>query len=148
MTQTTVTRSIDAPLEVVFETISDIRNFSKAVPDIVNVEFLSDIQAGVGARFRETRVMRGREASTVLEVTEYVDDERIRLVSDSHGAIWDSEFTVRQHAATTELTLKMDARPRTFLARLMVPITRGFVQKALEKDMDAVKRWCENGPAQ
>ena len=148
MTRTTVTRSIDAPLEVVFETISDIRNFSRAIPDIVNVEFLSDTQTGVGARFRETRLMRGREASTVLEVTEYVDDERIRLVSDSHGTVWDSEFTVRQHAGATELTLTMDARPHAFLARLMVPITRGMVQKALENDMDAVKRWCEDGPTQ
>ena len=54
--------------------------------------------------------------------TWYVDDERIRLVSDSHGAIWDSEFTVRQHAGATELTLTMDARPHAFLARMMVPI--------------------------
>ena len=148
MTRTTVTRSIDAPLEVVFETISDIRNFSRAIPDIVDVEFLSDTQTWIGTRFRETRIMRGREASTVLEVTEYVDDERIRLVSDSHGTIWDSEFTVRQHAGATELTLTMDAQPHAFLARLMVPVTRRFVQSALEKDMDAVQRWCEDGPAQ
>ena len=147
MTRTTVTRSIDAPLEVVFETISDIRNFSKAIPDIVGVEFLSDTRTGVGTRFRETRLMRGREASTVLEVTEYVDDEHLRVVSDSHGTIWDSEFTVRQYAGATELTLIMEARPHTILARLMVPVTRGFVQKALEKDMEAVKRWCEDGPS-
>ena len=146
MTRTTVTRSIDAPLEVVFDTISDIRNFSKAVPEIINVEFLSDVHSGVGTRFRETRLMRGREASTVLEVTDFVDDERIRLVADSHGAIWDSEFTVRQHGGATELTLTMDARPHGLLARLTIPATRGFVQKALEQDLDAVKRWCEEGP--
>jgi hypothetical protein len=146
MTRTMVTRSIDAPLEVVFDTISDIRNFSKAVPEIVGVEFLSERHSGVGTRFRETRLMRGRESATVLEVTEFADDDRIRLIADSHGAIWDSEFTVRQHAGATELTLTMEARPHGLLARILVPFTRGFVEKALEQDMDAVKRWCEEGP--
>jgi hypothetical protein len=146
MTRTTVTRSIDAPLEVVFDTISDIRNFSKAVPEIIGVEFLSERHSGLGTRFRETRLMRGRESSTVLEVTDFADDDRIRLIADSHGAIWDSEFTVRQHAGATELTLTMEARPHGLLARILVPFTRGFVEKALERDMDAVKRWCEEGP--
>ena len=45
-------------------------------------------------RFRETRVMKGREASTVLEVTEYESPRRIRLVSDEGGTIWDTVFTV------------------------------------------------------
>ena len=146
MTRTTVTRSIDAPLEVVFETISDIRNFSQAVPEIINIEFLSETHSGVGTRFRETRLMRGREASTVLEVTEFADDERVRLVADSHGAIWDSEFTVREQGGATILTLTMDARPHGLAARLTLPVTRGFVRKALEHDLDAVKRWCEEGP--
>ena len=37
MPQTTITRTIDAPIERVFETIADINNFSKAVPHIVGV---------------------------------------------------------------------------------------------------------------
>lgn len=146
MTRTTVTRHIDAPIEVVFDTISDVRNFSRVVPEIQDVEFLTERHSGVGTRFRETRRMRGRTSSTVLEVTEFTDDEKIRLVADSHGAIWDSEFKVRQHAGLTELTLTMDARPHGLVARIMVPLTRGMVRKALEHDLDAVQRWCEEGP--
>ena len=111
------------------------------------MEFLSDRETGAGTRFRETRIMRGRESSTVLEVTEFVDDDRVRLVADSHGALWDSEFVVRSRGGLTELTLTMEARPHSLLARIIVPITRGMVRQALEKDMDAVKRWCEDGHA-
>ncbi len=143
MTRTTVRRTIDAPVDLVFQTISDIRNFSEAVPWIVGVQFLSEQRMGVGTRFRETRRMGRREAATELEVTEYEPNDRIRLVADSFGTVWDSLFTVRDTGGATELQLIMDARPYGLLPRLMVPLMRRSVQKGLEKDMDAVKRFCE-----
>lgn len=51
MTRYGVTKTIKAPLDRVFRTVSDIGNFSKAVPDIVNVEFLSETRSGIGAGF-------------------------------------------------------------------------------------------------
>ncbi|MDV6028883.1 MAG: SRPBCC family protein [Phycisphaera sp. RhM] len=67
------TRTIQAPLTVVFQTVSDVRNFRKAVPHITDVEFLSEQQHRVGTRFRETRLMKDREQSVELEVAEFVD---------------------------------------------------------------------------
>lgn len=95
MTRTRLERTIAAPVSEVFRTVSDIRRYSEAIPDIVNVEMLSEKTSGVGTRFRETRVIKGREASTELEVTEFVEDHRIRLVSDAHGTVRDTVFTVR-----------------------------------------------------
>ncbi|MBT8402019.1 MAG: SRPBCC family protein, partial [Rhodothermia bacterium] len=85
---------IAAPVDRVFDTIAHIQNFSRAVPHIVNVEILSETQSGVGTRFRETREMRGREMTTELEITEYVKDKSVRIVSDEGGTIWDTLFTV------------------------------------------------------
>lgn len=144
MSCTTATRSIQAPLDLVFDTVANIENFRQVVPDILKVEFLSETKLGVGARFRETRRMGKREASTTLEVTEYVPNERIRLVSDQGGTIWDSVFTTRALSPNeVELTLTMDANAYRLLAKLFNPLIKGMVQKALEKDMDAVKVWCE-----
>lgn len=100
MSQTTAVRHIDAPIERVFSTVAHIENFAKAVPQIVATEFLTDVTSGVGTRFRETRLMHGRETTTVLEVTEYAENERVRIVAD---------------------------------------------RRALEADMDAVKKYCEAG---
>ena len=143
MSRITSTRTIDAPVDQVFRTVSDIRNYSKAVPDIVTVEMLSDVTSGVGTRFRETRLMRGREATTELEVTECVENDRIRLLADSHGTVWDSEFSVREADGRTELRLVMDARPYELLPKLLNPLMKFFVKKGLEKDVDAVKTYCE-----
>lgn len=144
MTRTTVTRTIDAPVELVFKTISDINEYSKANPDIVKVEFLSDAKSGVGTRFRETRLMKGKEAATELEVTEYVENERIRLVADAGGTVWDSVFTVAEKDGTTELNLTMEARPHKLIAKLTTRLISAMVKKAIERDMDAVKSFCEN----
>ncbi|MCH8873239.1 SRPBCC family protein [candidate division KSB1 bacterium] len=143
MTRFTATRSINAPIDLVFKTVSDINNFSKAIPDIINVEFLSDVKSGIGTRFRETRLMNGKEAMTELEVTEFVENDHVRMVTDSHGAVWDSVFTVKRVDGHTELTLVMDARPHKFMQKMMIPMIKGMISKALEKDMDAVKTYCE-----
>ena len=143
MPNVTVTRSIDASVDVVFRTVAHVEQFSQAVPGILRVEFLSEVKSGVGARFRETRMMMGREASTELEVTEYVENERVRIVSEAGGALWDTVFTVAADGEGTALKMVMDARPQTLSARMTVPLILGTVQKAVEEDMDAVKSFCE-----
>ena len=147
MPSVTVTRVIEAPADVVFRTVADIGHFSQAVPHIVNVEFLSEVRSGVGTRFRETRLMNGREASTELEVTEYVENDRVRIVSEAGGTIWDTVFTVSPAGAGTELTMVMDARPQKLSARLAVPLMLRMVKGAVATDMDAVKVFCERPAA-
>lgn len=139
-----VTRQIQTPVDEVFQTISDIRNFSKAVPDIIDIEFLSETKSGVGTRFRETREFGGKKAATELEVTEYAENDHIRIVSDTQGTIWDSIFTVSEKEGGCELILEMEARPYKFLSKITTPIMKGIIGKALERDMDAVKEYCEN----
>lgn len=148
MSQVTIHKSIQAPVELVFMTISDIRNFAEAVPDIVNVEMLTDTPTGVGTRFRETRVMYGREATEEMEITEYVENNRVRIMADSHGVVWNSLFTVQPTDAGTELSLVMEIKPQTLIARIMSFFMKGAMQKAMDKDMEAVKKHCENSAGQ
>lgn len=143
MSRTTVTRTINAPIERVFETVAHIENFSKAVPEIIKTELLSEIEYGVGTRFRETRLMSGKQTSTELEVTEYVENDRVRIVSDAGGTVWDSVFEVAPVDGQVQLTLSMDANAYKLLSRLMNPLIKGMVKKALESDMDSVKIYCE-----
>lgn len=147
MSRTVVTRNISAPLAVVFNTVSNIEHFSKAIPEISGYEILSDVKSGVGTRFRETRVMSGREAVTELEVTEFVDNSRVRLVADTHGTVWDTLFTVQASNGHTELRLTMNAKAHSLLSRVTTPLIQGMVKKAIEKNMDAVKEYCEKQAA-
>jgi len=143
MPRTVVTRTINAPIDSVFKTVADIKQFSQANPKIVNVEFLSDLKSGVGTRFRETRLMNGHKATTELEVTEFVENERVRLVADSGGTIWDTVFTVKPEHGQTVLTMTMDANAYKLLSKVMNRLIGGMIKKAVEQDMDAVKKYCE-----
>lgn len=144
MGRTTVVRTVRAPIERVFDTVAHCENFSTVVPDIEGVEFLTESRSGVGTRFRETRRMGKRVGTTELEVTEYVPNERVRLVSDQGGTIWDTVFTTRPAAdGAVELKMVMDARPYRLVAKLMNPLIGGFIRKAIESDLDAVKAYCE-----
>ena len=139
----TVSRRIAAPMDVVFRTVADINRFSQVVPQIVRIEFLSDVRSGIGTRFRETRLMNGQEMSTELAVTEYVENNRVRIVSDAGGTVWDTVFMVLPAGSSTELTLVMEARPYKLRARITTPLIAGAVRKAIEQDMDAVQAFCE-----
>jgi carbon monoxide dehydrogenase subunit G len=143
MSRTTIIRLINAPLEKVFKTVSDISQFSKAIPHIVNIEYLTEKKTGLGTRFRETRLMKGKEAVTELEVTEYIENDRIRLVADSHGTVWDTVFTVRAEKRKTELTMIMDAKAYKLLPKLLNPLIKGIIKKAITKDIESVKVFCE-----
>lgn len=145
MTRTESSRIVVAPVDVVFSTVADISNFSKAVPHIEHVEFLSEARTGVGARFRETRLMGSRRATTVLEVTEYVKDERVRFVADEGGTVWDTTFTVEPGPGGrgTRLSMVMEAKPHRFGAKLLTPLMKGAVAKAIAADLDAVKAYAE-----
>ena len=143
MTRTTILSFINAPVDVVFDTVAHIDDFRQAIPHILDVEFISDVQSGVGTRFKETRLMNGKETTVELEVTGYEENQRIRLVSDAGGTIWDTVFTTESSAEGTNLTMVMDAKPYKLLAKLTTPLIKGMIRKAIEKDMNAVKVYCE-----
>jgi carbon monoxide dehydrogenase subunit G len=143
MTQYKSQIKINAPKELVFQTVAHIENFSKAIPHIIKVEFLSEIHSGVGTRFKETRLMNKREASTELEVTQYLENESIRLVSDAGGTIWDTEFKVKEADDGVELRMVMDAKPKHILARFTTSLIKNMLQKALDADLRSVKEYCE-----
>lgn len=137
------TRVIGAPVENVFQTLARIENFSKAVPGITKVEFLTDKRYGVGTRFRETRLMQGKEASTELEVTELEENKLIRMVAHAGGTIWDTVFNVEPVGREVQMQMQMAARPQNLASKLLTPLILGMVSKAVESDMDSVKLYCE-----
>lgn len=144
MPKSSTTVHIDAPVEIVFAAITDIENFPQRAESITKVEFLSDAKQGKGTRFRETRMMGSKEATAVLEITEFIENEKVRFVSDEGGTIWDTVFTLSQSASETRMDVEMDARPYKFFSKLVTPLMIGMIGKYVKKDMEELKEWCES----
>jgi hypothetical protein len=158
-----VARRIYAPHDVVFSAVADARAFAGAVPGVIAVEFLSDVRSGPGTRFRrirstpvsvDNRVARHRgdiDQSEIevsdFEVTEYIKNERLRIVNETRGAVWDSIFTITPIPNATLLSMRSEVRSHPFIARLVMPIVAFFRRKAIEAEINAVKVYCEQPAA-
>jgi hypothetical protein len=58
--------------------------------------------------------------------------------------VWDSTFSTEQEKDGVQLRLVMTASPKHFLAKMALGMMTKMVSKALEKDLEAVKRFCES----
>lgn len=145
MRNVTVRRTIDAPVDRVFRMITDVEGLPERDSAVKSIEFLSDRRSGPGTRFRETRVSGRRENVTELEITDQVDGEYARFVSDAGGTVWDTMFSTRsvEGGARTDLEICLEARPHALLAKLMTPLIRGMVRRGMEKHIDGLKTHCE-----
>ncbi len=63
--------TIDAPVEVVFDTVADERNEPKYNPRIASAQKLSDGPVGPGARFVAEPKGMGRRGRMTLEIADY-----------------------------------------------------------------------------
>ena len=62
---------VNAPAARVWDLITDIEHAHEFIPGIKAIEILGDKKSGLGLRWRETRVMFGKEATETLEITEW-----------------------------------------------------------------------------
>ncbi|MCY4555653.1 MAG: SRPBCC family protein [Chloroflexi bacterium] len=154
MTTVKVGRTIAGSTRTVFDVVANGRNYGEAIPDIDTVEFLTDHEVGVGARFRETRRFNGWQSifakvfalsATDSEVTAFEDGKMVRLVTEEAGALWHTTFTVvpADNGDRTRLDMLVEVEPRSLLGKLLTPLLKTAVTKGLKADVEAVKAYVE-----
>lgn len=146
MMEFTVAREIARPPAEVFAAAADFAGAPARITGIRSVEMLTDGPVGVGTRFRETRIMFGREAKETMEVTVFEPGHRYVLEAESHGCRYVSEIKVEPAGAGSRWTMSFRGEPRTLTAKivgfLMRPLARVMVN-ACAKDADDLKRSLE-----
>jgi carbon monoxide dehydrogenase subunit G len=98
---------IDRPIEEVFDFATDLHNASKLLPNVTKTEMLTEGGMKPGAKFKETRLMNGKERSVVIEVVEHarpsVHAARARMM----GMV--ASFTFRFFAEGAGTRVEMEA---------------------------------------
>src|SRR5688500_12459284 len=100
-----VDRHIDAPPDVVFARASDFRRAPETISAIVKMDILTSGPVGAGTRFRETRVLFGREATEEMTVTVFEPPKRYTLDAESHGSRYHTELSFTPDGQGTRLTM-------------------------------------------
>ncbi|MEN0019950.1 MAG: SRPBCC family protein [Planctomycetota bacterium] len=148
-----VSRMIHASPSAVFDRVAAVDTWADSIGAITKIEVLTDGPIGVGTRFRETRVMFGREVSEEMTLAELErptasQPGRMVLEARSHGSFYRTVKTFRDAGSgQTEYAMEFNAKPEGLMARVLgavlMPIMKKSVCKALDGDMDDLKRACE-----
>ncbi|MEM7517894.1 MAG: SRPBCC family protein [Planctomycetota bacterium] len=62
---------IQSPPEKVFESATDLSQIGRWLGEVRSIELLQDGPVRVGTKFKQTRLLRGQEVSTVVEIIEH-----------------------------------------------------------------------------
>lgn len=127
---------ISAPIDAVFEQLSDFEGFERAAmrrgAEVVRIDTLA--VPGVGMGWRAGFDYRGKERKAKIELTEYEAPER--LIAKVHSTGVEMEVVVELVAMSrtrTRMNLSLDTRPRTIPARLVIQSMKLARQTVLKR---------------
>lgn len=149
MPQISAQRRVQAHLDRVFDVFSNVYQAERRLSGVTKLEVLSDGPVGVGTRWRETRVMFGREAVEEMWIDSFDPPHSYTVSADNNGAHYRTEFTFRPDADGVIVTWTFGAEGRTLFAKIMGLLfawMTGPVRKMMEKDMDDLQAACEREP--
>jgi len=98
-----VSVEIRKPLEDVWKTIIDFENCSNYIESIVNLEIIDQPNDTlIGFKWKETRVMFGKEASETMWITDYIENDYYQTIAESHGSVYISRLSIVSRGEITE----------------------------------------------
>jgi carbon monoxide dehydrogenase subunit G len=146
-----VSKEIQAPKEKVFESFSDLRHAAEVIEGIEKVEIFTEGPMALGTRWRETRVMFGKEATEEMEITGFDSPNSYTAEAESHGCHYVTRFDFETKGDGTEVTMTFQGQPLTLIAKIfnfiLSPMMKGSVRKCLGKDLDDLKQHLEASSA-
>jgi hypothetical protein len=138
-----VSNEIDAPLDRVFDTFTDIEHGPAHVSGIKKLEMLSPGPVHIGTRWLETREVMGRLDTVEMEITSF---ERNRMYTITHykaGVRIDTTFRFEPAGNGTKVTVEFDLGSGGFPPGLLAPLgwaIAGKVENVLNTDLADLKR--------
>ncbi len=142
MPKFSMSEHIAAPLEIVFEIASDFRHAPDHIQGIESLKVLTDGPIRAGSRFRETRILFGKESTEEMEITRFDAPHNYVVESDSCGGHFCFEYRFVGDSRGTKVLLEVEIHALSFLAKLMSPLSRlmmGPMKKCLAADLQDVK---------
>ena len=148
--EVSVSVNIAKPKENVWKSIIDIDNCMDMISTILAIEVLNRPAEGIiDLRWKETRLMFGKEASETMWITDAVDNSYYRTRAESHGSIYISTLSVESiEDQCTKLTMTFHGEAQSLLMKILSvlinPFMKGSMEKMLLKDLLDIKAFVEN----
>jgi uncharacterized membrane protein len=127
---------INRPIERVFDFATDLNNAPLWMPGVTKTELLTEGGVKAGAKFRETRLINGKERSAVIEVLEHQRPQVHKAASAMLGMR--ASYTFRFSPETHGSRVEMDAE---VTGNLLWKLFLGIISRMMEReDGDSLTR--------
>jgi uncharacterized protein YndB with AHSA1/START domain len=150
MTTITVASQVDAPVERVFETFTDLEHAVERVSNIKKIEVLTAGRFELGTRWLETREVLGKVDSAEMEVTAYDRNRAYTITHHKAGTRIDTVFTFEPFENGTKVRIEFVLEGHGLPPGLLAPMgwaIAGKVREVLSGDLEDLKESAEQQEA-
>ena len=133
---------ISRPPQEVFDFITDSDNAPKVVPSVKSMVKLTDGPVRIGTRYRETRLMNGKEQSAELEVVAYEPNQKYAMKNVTEGIEIVYRYTFHPEAGGTRVDLVCEVKAGG-LKKLVLPMVASILKREDGDHLQRVKKVLE-----
>jgi hypothetical protein len=145
--------TIQGSKAAIWAAMTDIEHAATILSGVKSIEMVDKPASGlIGMKWRETRVLFGKEATAEKRITEAVANEYYKTQAEDGGFVFVTTMRIADAGAPgpgggATLTGTHDSIPQTFGARLMsIPMAlffKGMIRKAALQDLNDIKSTVE-----
>lgn len=144
-----VSLEIEKPVEDVWKVITDFKNCSNYITSINKLEVIDEPEDTlIGFKWKETRMMFGKEAIETMWITDYAENEYYQTRAESHGSVYISRLSISQEDNHAKLTMSFTSEAQTVFVKIISACMgfafKGSMEKALLKDLNDIKTYLES----
>jgi len=142
MTGFNMSEWVARPPKEVFDFISASENAPKIVQSVTNMVKLTEGPPRVGTRYRETRLMSGKEQQAELEIVEFEPTQKYAMQNVTSGiqTVYRYNFQPERDGTRIDLVCEVKAKG---IKKLMLPLVASILKKEDGDHLQRVKKVLE-----
>lgn len=142
MTGFNMSEWVARPPKVVFDFIANSDNASKIVQSVSSMVKLTEGHTRVGTRYRETRLMHGKEQQAELEIVEFEPTRKYAMQNVTSGIETVYRYNIQPERDGTRIDLVCEVKAKG-IKKLMLPLVAAILKKEDGDHLQRVKKALE-----
>ena len=142
MTGFNMSEWVARPPKDVFDFITASDNAPKIVQSVSSMVKLTEGPARVGTRYRETRLMNGKEQQAELEIVEFEPTHKYAMQNVTEGIETVYRYNFRPERDGTRIDLVCEVKAKG-IKKLMLPLVASILKKEDGDHLQRVKKVLE-----
>lgn len=134
---------IEAPVETVFAITTDFEQAPLIMDNVIRTEKVTEGPMQTGTQVKEFRNVRGREIETILQVTEFIPNQKYTVTSESAGMTMVYEYHFLAKEEGTTVNFKGTIRSKGLKNALIKPFFEKILKKEDENHLVRLKEYIE-----